>query len=102
MFDQYSLSSSTLFNSSMFAQIYDKKFGSGICVPASCNEDMIRLFANEQLNEYNLELATDYNQDLFCQLDDENSIFPLKPITIFAMWVNIINYQYPIIQSLLL
>ena len=86
MFDQYSLSLSTLYNSSKFAQIYDKKFGSGICVPASCNEDMIRLFANEQLNEFNLELATDYNQDLFCELDDsENSIFPLKPITIFAM-----------------
>lgn len=77
---------SQLFNSSKFAKINNKKFGSGICVPASCDEDMIRLFANEQLNEYNLELATDYNQDLFCQIDDsENPIFPMKPITVFAM-----------------
>ena len=55
-------------------------------MPASCNEEMIRLFANEQLNEFNLELVTDYNQDFFCTIDkSEDSIFPLKPVTILAM-----------------
>lgn len=74
-----------LFNSSKFAKINNNKFGSGICVPASCNEEMVRSFANEQLNQFNLELVTDYNQDIFCQFDNYESSIPMKPITIIAM-----------------
>ncbi|CAO1356977.1 unnamed protein product [Diamesa serratosioi] len=84
---------------SKFAKLNKKKFGSGICVPASCNEDMTRSFANEQLREFNLELATDYNQDLFCQIDDSTSSKqPMKPITIiaigkFKLWI-LYAYRY--------
>ncbi|CAO1419826.1 unnamed protein product [Diamesa serratosioi] len=73
---------------SKFAKINNKKFGSGICVPSSCNEDMIRSFANEQLREFNLELATDYNQDLFCKIDGSKSvIFPLNPLIVLSILI---------------
>lgn len=48
----------------------DSRFGGAICIPESCSVDMIRLLMEQIFNGTDLEMATDYDQKNYCQVND--------------------------------
>jgi hypothetical protein len=59
----------------------DKRFGGAVCIPASCSSDIIPSLMKQIFNGTDLQLATDYQQEHYCQIREHKN---MKIVDYFA------------------